>query len=181
MQHFQYFGKADTVPLLHEIVRHPELWDENDLRTAHPNSAHAQVSDIWLWFNAVVGESEYAVVNDLQTIPYKAWGLLPAARPLVFDLMRRVEGTQLGRVLITKLPPSAQITPHTDQGAPATYFRRYQIALQSLPGALFHIGEETVVFQSGDVWWINNRAEHSVVNNSSDDRIVMIVDIRCEA
>jgi quercetin dioxygenase-like cupin family protein len=65
-----------------------------------------------------------------------------------------------------------------DSGAPATFYTRYQIALQSLPGALFNIEDETVNFRSGDIWLINNKAEHSVVNNSADDRIVCIVDIR---
>jgi aspartyl/asparaginyl beta-hydroxylase (cupin superfamily) len=92
--------------------------------------------------------------------------------------MRMVEGVTLGRVIITKLPPGKKITPHVDGGAPATYFSRYQIALQSLPGALFTIGDETVNFESGEVWLIDNKKEHSVVNNSRDDRIVMIVDIR---
>lgn len=181
MKHFQYIGKVDTFPLLHEIQRHPELWNENDLRTAHPGSAHAQADDIWLWFNKVTDGSEYSVADDIQTYPYKAWSVLTHARTLVLDLMRRVDGTQLGRVLITRLVPGTAITPHTDQGAPATFYRRYQIALQSMPGAVFNIDDEQANFQTGDVWWINNRAEHSVVNNSADDRIVMIVDVRCDA
>jgi len=31
---------------------------------------------------------------------------------------------------------------------------------------------------SGEVWWFDNTQEHEVMNNSADDRIVMIVDIR---
>lgn len=69
-------------------------------------------------------------------------------------------------------------TPPGTGGAPATYYNRYQVALQSLPGALFTIGDETVNFESGDVWLIDNKKEHGVINNSRDDRIVMIVDIR---
>ena len=80
--------------------------------------------------------------------------------------------------MVTRLKPGARITPHIDQGAPAEYFSRYQIALQSLPGANFRVDEETVNFRSGDAWWFDNRQEHEVVNNSADDRIVVIVDIR---
>lgn len=181
MNNFQYIGKVDTFPLLHEVQRHPELWNENDLRTTHPQSAHKQASDIWLWFNKVTDGQEYAVTDDIQTQPYRAWSMLTHARLLTLDLMRRVDGTQLGRVLITKLSPGTQITPHTDYGAPATFYRRYQIALQSYAGAVFYSGDEQVVFQTGDVWWINNRVEHSVINNSVDDRIALIADIRCDA
>jgi hypothetical protein len=35
-----------------------------------------------------------------------------------------------------------------------------------------------VNLRSGDIWLINNKSEHSVVNNRADDRIVCIVDIR---
>lgn len=171
---FQIARGVNTIPLLVAINRQPELWDVNTLRTTHPNTAHSDVSDIWLMFNDLDGD----VTNDIVVRPYPAFEKLPQARPLIFDLMRLVEGVTLGRVIVTKLAPGKKITPHIDGGAPATYFNRYQIALQSLPGALFNIGDETVNFESGDVWLINNRKEHSVVNNSRDDRIVMIVDIR---
>lgn len=161
-------------PLLVAISRQPELWDQNTLRTKHPNTAHGAVSDIWLMFNDLSGD----VSNDTIVKPYPAFEKLPQARPFIFDLMRTVEGVTLGRVIITKLPPGKKITPHVDGGAPATYFSRYQLVLQSLPGALFTIGDETVNFESGEVWLIDNKKEHSVVNNSRDDRIVMIVDIR---
>jgi hypothetical protein len=162
---------------MRELATQPDLWNQNTLRTQHPDTAHAEVSDIWLWFNEVPTDPE-AVINDIQTIAYPAWTQLPSLRRLVLDLMRRVDGVQLGRCIITKLPPGGQITPHVDHGAPAEFYTRYQIALQSLPGALFHCEDETVSFCTGEVWWVNNRVKHSVVNNSADDRIVCIVDIR---
>lgn len=171
---FRLAKGVNVAPLLVAISRQPELWDQNTLRTKHPKTAHGDVSDIWLMFNDTDGD----VANDIIVKPYPAFKELPQARLLIFDLMRLVEGVTLGRVIVTKLPPGKKITPHVDGGAPATYFTRYQIALQSLPGALFTIGDETVNFESGEVWLIDNKKEHSVVNNSRDDRIVMIVDIR---
>lgn len=175
MKNFQLLAtNLDTMPLLHQLQRQPELWDQNTLRTKHPGTAHSQVSDIWVWFN----EISELIADDKDVRSYDAWHLLPAIRPIVFGLMRQVEGVRLGRVIITKLPVGKTITPHVDMGAPATYYSRYQIALQSLPGAMFTIETEKVNFKSGEIWWINNEAEHSVMNNSADDRIVMIVDIR---
>lgn len=171
---FKLASNVNVTPLLVAINRQPELWDQNTLRTKHPNTAHADVSDIWLMFNDIEGD----VTNDIIVKPYPAFEKLPQARPILFDLMRMVEGVTLGRVIVTKLAPGKKIIPHVDGGAPATYYTRYQIALQSLPGALFTIEDETVNFESGDVWLIDNKKEHSVVNNSRDDRIVMIVDIR---
>ena len=178
MRHFLKIADGvDVTPVLRELIVQPELWNQNTLRTEHPDTAHSDVSDIWLWFNELPTNPE-DVINDIQTHPYPAWERLPSLRRLVLDLIHRVNGVQLGRCLVTKLPPGGVITPHVDQGAPAEFYTRYQIALQSLPGALFNCEEETVNFRSGEVWWINNRVQHSVVNNSADDRIVCVVDIR---
>lgn len=184
MKYFQQLAAGlNVTPLLHAIQRQPDLWDQNTIRTRHAHTAHSQASDILLRFNDV---SEYertgdptTITDDMECAAYPAWDRLPQARPIIFDLMRMVEGTRLGRVIVTRLAPGKEITPHVDGGAPATYFERYQLALQSLPGALFHIGDETVNFHSGDMWWIDNAVTHSVVNNSADDRIVMIIDVRC--
>lgn len=175
MKHFFKVGEVNVPPLLHAIMRQPELWDAHRLRTEFPGTPHAQASDIWLWFNP---ENSTDPANDRETIPYPAWDKLPQARPIIFDLMRAVEASQLGRVIITKLAPGKQITPHVDGGAPAEFYKRYQIALQSLPGATFKIEDEAVNFASGEVWLIDNRSRHSVINNSNDDRIVMIADMR---
>lgn len=176
MKHFLNIGTVDPIPTMVELAT-TDLWNENPLRTQHPGTAHAEADDIWLMFNRLP-ENPAEVINDIEVFPFRAWNALPALRGHVLDLMRRVDGVGLGRVIVTRLRPGKRIYPHTDQGAPAEYYTRYQIALQSLPGCNFRIGDETVNFQSGQVWWIDNRTEHEVINNSADDRIVCIVDIR---
>lgn len=174
MRHFlKIASEVDVLPIMAALSARPDLWNENDLRTTYPDSPHAAVDDIWVMFNRTDGD----VANDIQCHPYRAWSELPV-KDVVLNLMRRVGGTQLGRVIITRLPPGAVISPHVDQGAPAEFYQRYHIALQSLPGCLVYSGGEVVTFVSGDVFWFDNRAEHSVVNNSADDRIVIVVDIR---
>lgn len=171
------FEGMDVVPLLAALATKPHLWNAHDLRTTFPGSPHADVDDIWLFFNEIP-EDQTAVINDIAVVPYPAWQELPQARSLVFDLMHRVGGVQLGRVLITRLPPGKSIPEHADQGAPAEYFQRYQIALQSYPGCVFTVGEEVVQFSMGECYWIDNSTPHSVVNNSADDRLALVVDIR---
>lgn len=176
---FQLAAGLNVTPLLNALQRQPELWNQFPIRTQHPGTAHSEVSDILVFFNDLE-QAKAGIVNDREVIPFPAWEKLPQLRPIVFDLMRTVEANRLGRVIITKLPPGKTITSHVDGGAPATYYQRYQFALQSLPGALFNIGDETVNFRSGDMWWIDNSVIHSVVNNSADDRIVCIIDLRCD-
>lgn len=178
MRHFLHIAEnVDVIPLLHSLAQNPDLWNENSLRTEYPESPHHEADDIWVWFNKQ-HDNPADTVDDIQTVPYRAWDALKPIRPLVFDLMRRVEGVQLGRVIISRLPPGGVIAPHKDEGAPASFYTRYQLALQSGPGCLFHIEDETVNFRSGDLYWIDNRSTHSVVNNSSDDRIALVMDVR---
>ena len=167
----------NTTPALHALACQKELWNEHRLRTSFDASPHKEADDIWLWFNELKPDVD-EVVNDLDVRPYKGWKALPQLRGFVFGLMAQTEGVRLGRCMVTKLAPGKRILPHVDGGAPAEYYQRYQVALQSLPGADFRIEDEVVNFRSGEVWKINNRAMHSVANNSADDRIVLIVDIR---
>lgn len=169
---------VDVKSLLIDIQRQPELWNKDTIRTEHELSPHRNVDDIILWFNRPEKDNS-EVINDIQTHPTEAWAKLPRVRPIVFDLIRRVEGSQLGRCVITKLKPGGKIDPHVDLGAPATFYQRFHVALNSAPGCNFIIEDEQVNFKSGEVWMINNNAEHSVVNNSKEDRIVIIIDVRC--
>lgn len=167
----------DVLPLLMALKSHPELWDQNTLRTTHPGTPHTQVSDIWLRFNDLQAGVN-AVADEHDSVNYPAFFVLPQARPLIFGLMARVEGERLGRCLITKLPPGGRIEPHEDGGSHAAYFERFHIVLQSQPGNAFRCGDETIGMRPGEVWWFDNAVEHEVINNSSDDRIHLIVDIR---
>lgn len=165
------------MPVLHALALNPDLWDENRLRTTYPGTPHNEVSDIWVFFNEIPDDPA-TVIDDKDVIPYRAWSVLPQLRPIIFDLMRRVEGVRLGRVIISRMAPGTKISPHVDGGAPALWYSRYQIALQSLPGCLFKAGDETVNMRTGDVWFFDNQQTHSVVNNSEDERLSIIVDIR---
>lgn len=174
---FKLADGVDVTPLMAAIHAHPELWNQNPLRTTHPGTAHSQADDIWLRFNEMANDN-LTVVDDLICYNYPAFRLLPQARPLIFGLMARVEGEHLGRCIITRLKPGACIAPHEDLGAPATFFERYHILLQSHPGAIFRAGNEQVQMRTGEVWWFDNSKEHEVINHSDDDRITLIVDIR---
>jgi uncharacterized cupin superfamily protein len=63
-------------------------------------------------------------------------------------------------------------------GRYANTMSRYHIPLQSGPGVLFRAGDEHVYMRPGEAWDFNAHAEHEVVNNSADDRVHLIVDIR---
>ncbi len=177
MRNFQRLAEGvEVFPIVHALQRQPDLWNAHPIRTTHPGTAHSEADDILCWFNDT--SDPEAVVNDRGVIPYPAWERLPQLRPVIFNLMRAVEGVGLGRVIISRLAPGKEITPHVDGGAPAEWFERYQVMLQCLPGVLFRAGDEVVQMKTGEAWHFDNKQEHSVANGSADDRIALIIDVR---
>lgn len=179
MKHFLKIAEnVDVTPLNMALTLHSDLWNTNNLRTVYPDSPHCEADDIWLRFNPIDRNDPTKVIDAVECINYAPFIILPQARPLVFGLMARVEGERLGRCLITKLKPGKSIRPHCDEGAPATYYERFHIVLKSQPGCVFRAADEQVVMKTGEVWWFDNTQEHEVINNSSDDRIHLICDIK---
>lgn len=191
MKHFQLIAKGlDPWPLLHSLQTQPELWNSSRVRK-HWQSVHKDVDDVMLRYNAWTEGDDYLdkVCSSLEMVDYPAWHRLPPAQVFVYGLMGKVMGIHLGRVMISRLRPGGIIPPHSDRIEvaekkfptripPAVYFERYHVALQSGPGAIFISGDEQVSMAPGEIWWLDNQAVHSVENNSADDRIHLIIDIR---
>lgn len=186
MRHFELIASGvDVLPLLHSVVRHPKLWNEHKFRTTFKDTPHAQVDDIWLRFSAEVPDTG-TVAQDVNNITwYPAFKELPQAQPLIRDLMFRLNAYALGRCVLTRLKPGGRILPHADNKGEYVHqgdIQRYHVVLQGLPGSLYRTGTgdeaETVCMRTGEVWWFNALQEHEVVNNSADDRIHMLVDLR---
>jgi hypothetical protein len=186
MQNFQQIAaNVDVLPLLLAIKLKPELWKEDTYLRDYPQGPFNQIESIMLRFPVKgVYETEEELKNHLskydqhENIDYPAYKILTEARPLVMSLMTRVNGERLGRVMINKITPGGKIFPHSDTLSHAEYYSRFHIVLQSAPGVVFRTGNEQVYMPTGTCWWFNNKEEHEVINNSAEDRIHMIIDIR---
>lgn len=173
----------DTAPLLLELARQPRLWNRRGFRKDLP--AHREMDDIWLRYNdekPYRESGDYSTFNDEhESVFYPEWFALPSARPLVYGIMARVQATRLGGVLITRIPAGGSIAPHVDGGWHATYYNtKLYVVLQSNPQCVNRVGEERVAMAPGEVWYFDNTIEHDVVNEGPDDRMTLIVCLRCE-
>lgn len=188
MNNFQRMASGiDTVPLMNAILRRPALWKEDTYLRDYPQGPFKDVESIMLRFPVKgVKETEQEVRDHLLTndqhesIDYPAMALLPMARPMIFGLMRTVEGERLGRVMINKVKPGGVIYPHADTPSHVAYYSRYHVVLHSRPGVIFRCGSEKAYWETGSAFWFENSLEHEVINNSDDDRIHMIVDIKVQ-
>lgn len=179
---------ANVIPLmlaLHRFEKSQGIWKADTYLRDYPQGPFGDVESVILRFPSRSGhEQEKAQAEKVEgfdqheSIDHPPFLLLPEARPLIFGLMAMVNGERLGRCIINKLRPGGTISVHTDSYDHASYWDRFHIVLQTQPGVLFSCGGESVHMQTGEVWWFDNSETHEVINNSSDDRIHLVVDIR---
>lgn len=182
MKNFQGLYQFDPVPLLHQLQRQPQLWKADTYLRDYPQGPFGDTETVFLRFPpASVSELEQGTKDQHECVWMDGMIHLPAARRLIFDLMMKVEGERIGRVMINKLRPGGRIYPHADTPVHADYWDRYHLVLQSSPGCNFRCGDETLYLPPGQVWWFQNALEHEVANNGAVERVHMIVDIRHSA
>lgn len=175
MRYFYMLTEGINVqPIMNSLMRHHELWNADETRTTFEGTPHADVDDILLRFGSPDGD-------DLEATDTDAMHQLQGAKQMALDILKLVNGSRLGRVVITRTEPGKKILPHKDTlGKYAGYYTRYHVVLQGLPGSLFTCGDETVQMLTGSLWWFDAAAEHSVVNNSQDDRLHLLIDVRID-
>lgn len=186
-KHFtQIIRGLNTDLLLAEIEADPTIWKEDTYLRDYPQGPFGHTESIILRFPPrSVHETEEALKNHLANFDQheNVWQpvahRLPITVETVFDLMRQVKGTRLGRVMINKVMPGGLIYPHADTPDHANYWERFHVVIHSAEGNDFRCADEHVNMRTGEVWVFDNRLEHEVVNNSTEPRINMVVDIRC--
>lgn len=186
MNNFQILASGvDVLPLLLAIKRRPDLWKEDTYLRDYPQGPFGEVETIMLRFpEKSVKETQAEVEAHLLThdphenIDYPAYKVLHEARQLVSNLMARVQGERLGRVMINKIAPGGQIFPHSDTPSHCEYYTRFHLVLWGEPGAVLTCAGEQFDMKTGDCFWFNNALTHSVINNSRSERISMVIDIR---
>jgi hypothetical protein len=183
MRNFQQIATGiDVLPLVLELYRQPELWNQHNARTGGDGS-FAGTDDIWVRFRDP-GEltSAAAFSEPFTPVFYPAWHALPHLRPLVFGLMARLEAVQLGGLLITRVPPGCQVLPHDDRGRwhPEFFKTKAYIPVATNARCYSTCEDERVTMQIGEAWLFDNLKVHSTVNEGDTDRITVIVSMRVE-
>lgn len=170
---------------LHRFEKSQGIWKEDTYLRDYPQGPFGDTESVILRFPPrSVHETEEALkqheahFDQHENVDQPVFKLLPEARPLIFGLMAAIQGERLGRCIINKLKPGGRVYPHADTPVHAQYWDRHHIVLQSAPGVVFRAGDEQVYMAPGEVWWFDNAQEHEVINNSADDRIHLVVDIR---
>lgn len=172
MRFFQRLAQNEQVAsLLNAVMREGELWNQDMSRTGADSSPYRELDDIILR-SVVQNPRECGDRSEVAKFPF--------AKVMAFNLMRLVGGVQLGSLVICKLQPGQKIPLHVEAGPYADFYARYLVVLSAGPGAIYSSGDETVMMSSGDVWWLDHKSQHGSKNNSQDDFIWLLIDLRVE-
>ena len=80
------------------------------------------------------------------------------------------------RVRLSKLKAGASIVPHVD-----TNTLRFHIPIVTHPDVIFHINDERVFMEAGELWFLDTSFKHAVENRSPVDRVHMLIDVEYNA
>ena len=113
----------------------------------------------------------YALGAYDELFPYIEHILSSIAKEYGYEDMRVL------RMLFVRLGSGGYIPPHADGGVSFHCTHRIHYALKTNEDVSFVVNGEELPFMEHPCIEINNVKEHSVVNNSKEDRIHMIMDL----
>lgn len=170
-----------------ELEANPELWKEDTYLRNFPQGPFASMETIMIRFPehamfATQAEADafLATRDPHESVWQPPLPKLPSVYKAVMQLLQYTEGTRLGRVMINKVSPGGSIFRHADTPVHANYYTRFHIVVKSKPGNDFHSDDEITWIPEGSIVAFKNQLEHEVHNNSDEDRIHIVVDIRAE-
>jgi hypothetical protein len=165
---FIFLGKFDISSFKKKILNLTEEdWNEYTFRQKVFRE-HAQTKTVPLLFN-----EQFTDFPD----KFKFYSLfeeeVQQLEKFLFDYYKK---GKIIRCIITKLLAHQQIPRHADGGSSLREGHRHHIPIVTNSKNQFEVNGEVKYLKPGEVWEINNSIFHSVANNSSKDRIHIIVD-----
>jgi hypothetical protein len=174
-------NKYPVAGVARELEKDHGFWDLYTDRTQRYNTPHRDVSDIWLRFNPIrnLDRGRDAFFNGEHVSEwYPCADSLTRCKNLALSVYEDVGGSQLGGVLITKIPPGGMVRPHKDGGWHAGFYEKFAVQVKGDEKQSFNFEDASLSPLSGELYTFDNSRLHWVFNDSDVDRITMIVCVK---
>lgn len=174
MKHFLRLGQGINVTSLAlQVASNPQLWGQTRISQLWKDQfPDLEVEEIMARYTRSLSR------DDLQCLWEPPSEILTELKIHAVQLCAAYKADQVGRVMLTRLPPRRSIPRHADtEGEYCKYYTRFHIPITSDPGVQFYCGDEAVYMEPGELWWANIRLPHSIVNDSASDRIHLTIDL----
>jgi len=177
MKHFKLHRKSVEVePILYEIRAHTTGWTEQTGRQSriHVQAETNSIPLRGLRHSKIMGRRRRDVH---ETRPTSLAEHFPRTMALIEGLAEEVGG-ELGRAKLARLPSGARVLPHVDRGEYYAFRDRYHLVVDSSGGSVLRAGDEEVSMRPAELWWFDNKAIHSVRNESPHPRTHLVFDLK---
>ena len=146
-----------------ENTKRQEYFKEHSLTESIIVYSKKENSDDPIYGNSDIVDKE--ILTDLQE----------ELQDFFIELKKYYKVGSVSRILLAKLKPG-QIPEHVDYGVHLNICRRMHIPLKTNNDVLFKVESQVYNFKEGLVYEFDNTRLHGVENNSSEERIHLIVD-----
>lgn len=120
------------------------------------------------------------VGTEHESVWYPGSDQLPCLKSFIFEAMRYWECERLGGVLITRIPPGAEVKWHQDAGWHAGYYTKLALQIKSASGQAFCFEDGEFQCEPGTVYAFDNSVPHRVINPTQQERITLIMCVRLD-
>lgn len=95
----------------------------------------------------------------------------------IVQILEKDAGGKAIRIEFINMKPQSRIRTHKDRSDLLYVSRRYHVPIKTNDKVVFKSGPESKYLEPGHAYELNNIKYHSVYNNSSDNRVHLIIDI----
>ena len=163
----------DVSSILQQLHQHPEDWgSQKNVENAQqldPTEYTVTVDVLQLIMGGVETEDQYVGNTEIciQTPAYKKHTEILNYLGKYFKKLRRCG--------FLALPVGQIVGTHIDEGTYYLTKDRYHLSIQGKYE--YTVGEETVIVESGTLFWFNNKLPHKAVNIGDNVRITFVFDV----
>jgi hypothetical protein len=167
---FRNGGTLDISGLKLCTERQPESAWHQDTTRQEEVRVHRDTQSIYLIY-----DKDFRHVRPTVLPKYDEFS--QALRPFVETISNQFKhrGNVL-RCLLTRLRSLGRIPPHIDSGFSLAHAHRFHIPIITNSDVIFTVGGESMQMRPGEIWEINNKRFHGVVNQGAEDRVHLILD-----
>jgi hypothetical protein len=164
-------GPIDIAPLVNILKLQPELWLLDTTRQEKFKVHQQTQSIVLIWSNT----PHDRVVNKELMALFRPW-VLPFLQQLSSSL--GLTDARVYKLMFAKLPGGGKVQPHVDTGLVLRIVHRIHVPVITNHQVVTSIDGHCFSLQAGHIYNFNNTLRHEVHNQSSEDRIHLIIDIQ---
>ena len=174
LNNYLYLGKSDVSHIQNQLQNlDNNIWDLNQIRqNIYEIHKHTKSIDL-MWSLESLSNPHYKNKKSKEYLLFDIDNFLQQIKSLYINQYGK---GKFVRIILTKLKAKQTIDLHQDFGKSLENCFRTHIPIITNPDVYFIVGGESKNMKVGEIWEINNRNPHMVINKSDFDRVHLIID-----